>query len=460
MIRQIHLIGIGGSGLSAIARVLLERGDRVSGSDRQASKATQALEAAGAQVMIGHRAENVRGANLIVRSSAVTDDNPEVQAAIAAGIPVMKRAGFLAELTRDQRVIAIAGTHGKTTTTGMVAWLLSRLEQDPSYIVGGDVINLGTNAHAGGGAYFIIEGDEYDRMFLGLSPEIAVVTNIEHDHPDCYPTLADFYQAFQQFANRLVSGGRLLGCVDDPGASRLLREQAAGGQQVSGYGLATTGKGIGADYYPVDLAANERGGYDFILHWRGEPLGKVSSQVPGVHNVLNALGALAVVHQLHLDLTQAVQALADFRGTSRRFEIKGEVQGVLIIDDYAHHPTEIRATLAAARTRYPQRQIWAVWQPHTYSRTRTLFNQYLSAFTSADHVLVTEVYAAREQLPHNGFSAQQVVLAMQHPDARFVPDLPQTVEFLVAHLHRDDVLIVLSAGDADQVSAGVLQAMA
>ena len=459
MIRQIHLIGIGGSGLSAIARVLLERGDRVSGSDRQASKATQALEAAGAQVMIGHRAENVRGANLIVRSSAVTDDNPEVQAAIAAGIPVMKRAGFLAELTRDQRVIAIAGTHGKTTTTGMVAWLLSRLEQDPSYIVGGDVINLGTNAHAGGGAYFIIEGDEYDRMFLGLSPEIAVVTNIEHDHPDCYPTLADFYQAFQQFANRLVSGGKLLGCVDDPGASRLLREQAASGQQVSGYGLATTGKGMGADYYPVNLAANERGGFDFTFRWRGELLGKVSLQIPGAHNVLNALAALAVIHQLHLDISQAIQALADFRGTSRRFEIKGEVQGILVIDDYAHHPTEIRATLAAARTRYPQRQIWAVWQPHTYSRTRTLFNHYLSAFTSADHVVVTEVYAAREQLPHNGFSAQQVVQAMQHPDARFVPGLPQTVEFLVSHLLRDDVLIVLSAGDADQVSAGVLQAM-
>jgi UDP-N-acetylmuramate--alanine ligase len=217
---------------------------------------------------------------------------------------------------------------------------------------------------------------------------------------------------------------------------------------------------MGADYYPMNLTANEHGGFDFVLHWRGEPLGRISMQVPGEHNVLNALAALGVVHQLGLDMLQAAQALADFRGASRRFEIKGQAGGILVIDDYAHHPTEIRATLSAARSRYPQRQIWAVWQPHTYSRTRTLFDSYLSAFTNADHVLVTEIFAAREKPPNNGFSAQQVVQRLEHPDARFVSGLSQAVDFLVAHLHRDDVLIVLSAGDADQVSSGVLRALA
>jgi UDP-N-acetylmuramate--alanine ligase len=460
MMKQVHLIGIGGSGLSAIARVLLERGVPVSGSDRQASKVTRALEAAGARVIIGHQAENIQGASLVVRSSAVADDNPEVQAAIAAGVPVLKRADYLAELTGQQRVIAIAGTHGKTTTTSMIAWMLTTLGQDPSYIVGGDVSNLGTNAHAGSGDYFVIEADEYDRMFLGLTPEIAVVTNIEHDHPDCYPTLGEFYQAFQEFAERLAPSGKLLGCVDDPGASRLLRQQASSGQAVSGYGMAATGKGLGADYYPVDLSMNGRGGHDFGLRWRGEPLGNASLQVPGLHNVLNALAALAVAHQLQLDMGRAVRALSDFRGTSRRFEIKGQVRGILVIDDYAHHPTEIRATLAAARARYPRQEIWAVWQPHTYSRTRTLFDSYLSAFANADHVLVTDIFAAREQPPHNGFSAQQVVQRMDHPDARFIPDLSQAVDFLIAHLQQEDVLIVLSAGDADQVSAGVLRVLA
>jgi UDP-N-acetylmuramate--alanine ligase len=224
--------------------------------------------------------------------------------------------------------------------------------------------------------------------------------------------------------------------------------------------MAATGKGLGADYYPVDLTVNARGGHDFGLRWRGEHLGNASLQVPGVHNVLNALAALGIVHQLQLDLDRALKALASFQGASRRFEVKGQAGGILVIDDYAHHPTEIRATLAAARVRYPQHQIWAVWQPHTYSRTRTLFDSYLSAFANADHVLVTDIFAAREQPPHNGFSAQQVVQRMNHPDARFIPDLSQAVDFLIAHLRREDVLIVLSAGDADQVSSSVLRALA
>jgi UDP-N-acetylmuramate--alanine ligase len=409
----------------------------------------------------------------VVRSSAVPDENPEVQAARAAGIPVLKRADFLGRLMAGRLGIAIAGSHGKTTTTAMVAWVLAELGQDPSFIIGGVSLNLGANARAGRGQAFVIEADEYDRMFLGLSPEIAVVTNLEHDHPDCYPRPEDFYLAFRQFAERLDADGVLLACSDDRGAARLASEIAASGRRVLTYGLERWLGRPCPHYCGIHLNPNERGGFDFEFVVDSpdgtsakegnlqSPLSDlsplpVSLQVPGQHNVRNALAALAVADLLGLPLDEAARALGRFSGTGRRFEIRAQIDERVVIDDYAHHPTEIRATLAAARARYPGREIWAVWQPHTYSRTRTLLHDFATAFDDADHVLVTEIYAAREQVPGD-FSARNVIQAMEHPDVNFAPDQASAVRFLTGNMRPGAVLLVLSAGDADQISSQVVE---
>lgn len=453
---HVHLIGIGGSGLSAIATVLLERGYRVSGSDRQQSPQLQRLQQLGARIHYDHRAENVTGADRVVRSSAVRDDNVEVLAARAAGIPVLKRADFLAELMQGQLPLAVAGTHGKTTTTAMLAWVLTRLGVDPSYVIGGVAANLGRNAHAGLGQHFVIEADEYDRMFLGLNPYIAVVTNVEHDHPDCYPTPADFYHAFQEFVRQLQAGGALVACGEDPGAAQLLAEARSAGVRTASYGL-----GAGAYDYRGELLpapASSEPAFVFIRPNAPE-IGPIALQVPGEHNMRNALAVLCVVDLLGLSVARASQALQEFRGAGRRFEVLGEFRGVTLIDDYAHHPTEIRATLAAARQRYPDCRIWAVWQPHTYSRTRTLFDQFATAFGIADCVLVTEVYPAREPAPQDGFSARQVAAAIASQPASvgknilYAATLDSAVEQLATQLQPGDIVLVLSAGDADQVNA-------
>lgn len=451
--KHVHLIGIGGAGISAIARVLLEMGYTVSGSDRAESPFLHLLAEAGATIFIGHRAENVRGADLVVRSSAIPDDNPEVVAARALGLPVLKRAEFLGRLMEGKSGIAVAGTHGKTTTTAMIAWTLMRLGGDPTFIVGGTIQGLEVNAHAGQGRFFVIEADEYDRTFLGLKPTLAVVTNIEHDHPDCYPTPQDYYAAFVAFARLLPPEGVLVACWDDPGARRLILEQRAAGGRVLAYGLEPGAVPGQPDTWAEALTLNQRGSFDFVAHL-GQVSVPVSLQVPGRHNVSNALAALTAFAWLGLDLSAAAQALGEFRGAGRRFEVRGEVNGITVIDDYAHHPTEIRATLAAARGRYPQRRLWAVWQPHTYSRTQALFDDFLTAFADADAVVVTEVYAARE--PKQDFSARQLVEAMSHPAAYFGGTLEQTRDLLLSHLRPGDVLLVLSAGDADWVSAQVL----
>ena len=459
---HIHLIGIGGSGLSAIARLLKEMEYAVSGSDRAETPFLSDLRSAGVTISLGHSPENVTGADLVVRSSAIPDDNPEVVAARTAGIPVLKRADFLGRLMAGKTGIAVAGTHGKTTTTAMLAWLLTALGQEPSFIVGGVLNNLGVNARAGKGKTFVIEADEYDRMFLGLKPVIEVVTNVEHDHPDCYPTPADFQASFVEFVKLLPPDGVLVACTEDAGANALLAEARKVGRKTVAYGIGEQ-LPMSSEQWALakNVKANERGSFSFeaIVNpltgtLRGRQSSIVNLQVPGRHNVLNALAALTVASLLGLSLEMAAQALSQFTGTGRRFEVRGEANGIVVIDDYAHHPTEIRTTLAAARSRYADRRIWAVWQPHTYSRTQTLFDQFTRAFADADQVIVTEIYAARE--PIQDYSAAQVVQAMPHLSAQFIPDLPAVSDYLVSHLRPDDVLLVLSAGDADQVSTQVL----
>lgn len=447
---HIHLIGIGGSGLSAIARLLLESGYSVSGSDRTSSQLAQELAVAGATIFIGHAIENIQGADLVVRSSAISDANPEVQAALAAGIPVLKRADFLGQLMSGHFGIAIAGTHGKTTTTAMLAWMLTACGKDPSYIIGGVSKNLGNNAHAGSGQAFVIEADEYDNMFLGLTPQIAVVTMMEHDHPDFFPTAEIYRASFAAFVRKLQPGGLLITCADDAQAASLAAEVPAGCRVIT-YGLNSP-----ADLRAENLQRNPAGGFTFRVTAGAQPY-EIALQVPGEHNVRNALAAFAVAQEMELDLQAATSALASFSGTGRRFDLRGEVDNIAIIDDYAHHPTEIRATLAAARSRYPERRIWAVWQPHTYSRTQTWLSDFAQAFSNADRVLVTAIYAAREQ--DNGFSASQVVARMQHANARYIPALADARDTLLAELKSGDVVLVLSAGDADQLSAQVLAAL-
>ena len=451
---RIFLIGIGGTGLSAIARVLIEMGHTVSGSDRAESSYTRDLEALGVTVHIGHDPKNVMGVDLVVRSSAIPDDNPEVAAARAARIPVLKRADFLGSLMEGKTGIAVAGTHGKTSTSAMIAWLLTALDQDPSFIVGGTLTNLGVNARSGKGKDFVIEADEYDRMFLGLMPAIEVVTNIEYDHPDCYPTPADFQDAFMEFVHHLPSNGTLIACVEDPGATSLLEKAEKIGKTVLSYGFkANNGDRRELDSYTSVLSVNGKGGFTFGASVLGKSA-TVELQVPGKHNILNALAALTVTQLLGLPLVKAAQAMGKFVGTGRRFEVRGEAQGITIIDDYAHHPTEIKATLAAARYRYPRSPIRVVWQPHTYSRTKMFLEDFANSFDNADEVIVTEIFAARE--PKEGFSSRQVVEAMHRP-ARFIPDLEGVSDYLNSNLHSGDVLLVLSAGDADQVSSKVLE---
>jgi UDP-N-acetylmuramate--alanine ligase len=324
------------------------------------------------------------------------------------------------------------------------------------------VNNLGVNAHAGTGKTFVIEADEYDNMFLGLKPQIAVVTSIEHDHPDVFPTLEAMYHAFEKFVDLLPEEGTLIVCAEDQGVLALIPHVRKAGRNVVSYGVQGD-MTINTPYWiqAHDLKANKRGGFDFTattnIESKTAASVKVSLQVPGQHNVRNALAVLAIISVLGLSRKKAAQALADFTGTNRRFELRGEVNGIKIFDDYAHHPTEIRATLAGARARFPKERIWAVWQPHTYSRTKTLFLDFARAFKDADEVIVTEVYAARE--PKEEFTSAEIVSAMPHMSARYIATLPEVTEYLVENLQPEDVVLVLSAGDADQVCTDVLKGL-
>ncbi len=473
---RIHLIGIGGIGLSAIARVLLEEGRRVSGSDLKLSPITDALADLGATIHQGHRAENVGHADLVIVSSAIPADNPEAAAARASGIPVVKRDWMLGRMMEGRFGIAVAGSHGKTTITALIALVLTEAGLDPTFIVGGIMENLGTNARAGRGEHFVIEADEYDRTFLGLKPRIAVVTNIEMDHPDCYPRLDDLVEAFREFVNLVPAEGCIIGCGDEERVKGILRAGGQGsrgalklkaqssklkaqkgskGAGWQGPSVVTYGLGEGVDWRAVDIRSNEGGGSSFVALHEGQPVGDFALSIPGLHNVQNSLAVLAVAHQVGLDLAGVGETLRSYRGVQRRFEVKGEANGIVVIDDYAHHPTQIRTTLRAARERYPGRTIWAVFQPHTYSRTRALLGEFAASFADADHVVVTDIYAARE-FDDLGVSAADIMARMRHPDARYIPGLDEAAGHLLDHLKPGDVLLTLGAGDGYKVGEEVL----
>ena len=430
--------------MSGIARVLAERGETVTGSDQAPSSYARALESIGVPIAYGHAAQNVAGADLVLVSSAVPAANPELVAAREAGLPVVRREAFLGELTRGSRVMAVAGTHGKSTTTGWVAWLLSEAGMDPSFIAGGLLLDFGTNAHAGEGKAFVIEADEYDHAFLGLSPEVGVITNVEHDHPDCYPTPEDFRTAFQAFAERIER--QMIVCVDDPGAASL-----SGPAERVTYGLDPK-----ADWRAEEIRPNSAGGSDFLALQSGVLLGLVRTRLPGLHNVRNALASLAMSEAAGVPFATARQAMSGYRGVSRRSEIVGESGDVLVVDDYAHHPTEVKATLAALRQRYPSKTLWAVFQPHTFSRIRALMPGFAEAFADADQVLVTDIFAAREQ-PDGVVTGQRLVATLDHPAARFTGSLEDTARCLMDEVKPGSVVVTLSAGDGNRVGQMLLE---
>jgi UDP-N-acetylmuramate--alanine ligase len=453
IVRRIHFVGIGGIGLSAIARVLQQEGYRISGSDARQTPLTAELAEQGMVVHEGHRAENVTGADLVVVSSAVPENNPELVAAREAGIPVVKRADILGEMMADKVGIAVAGTHGKTTTSALVAFVLTELGLDPTFIIGGIMQNLGTNARRGQGPHFVIEADEYDHTFLGLRPKLAVVTVIEMDHPDCFADIAEITQAFGQFVGLLPDGGTAIGCADQPRVLQLL-QQAVAERPID---VITYGLRQGA-WQAQGIQRNEWGGSDFTAFHGGQVVGPCRLRLPGLHNVSNALAVLAVAHRLGLNLDAVLAVLPHFEGVRRRFELKGEARGVVVIDDYAHHPTEIQATLSAARRRYSGRPLWVFFQPHTYSRTRALLNEFATSFDIADHVLIAEIYAARET-DNLGLSAQDLVQLIRHRDVRYVGTLQEASDYLGAALRSGDVLLTLGAGDGYVVGETVLRTL-
>ncbi len=447
MRKHIFFIGIGGYGLSAIARFMHESGYAVSGSDRQLSPLAYELRNLGINVYEGHATDHIVGIDVVVKSSAIPDDNPEVLAARKAGIPVLKRSEFLGEIMEKNIGIAVAGTHGKTTTSAMISWVLAGLDLDPSYIIGGVSKNLGLNAHAGKGKFFVIEADEYDRMFLGLKPFVEVITNMEHDHPDCFPSETDYFQAFNAFVRRVHPQGFITICGDENGNQNLIKNNTD--SRFITYGIHESN-----EYQAIDLKINPDGCYNFeILHHELKGfrnLGSVELSVPGIHNVKNALAAIVIADQYKLDLLRTYRLLHQFSGTGRRFDLHGTYNDITLVDDYAHHPTEIKTTLQAAKDKFPSKNIWVVWQPHTFSRTMTLLDQFAHSFDQADHLIISEIFASRES---NGeISGSSLAKQIIHPDVKFIASIQDITTYLTNQLKPDDVLIVLSAGDADQIN--------
>lgn len=433
--------------MSAIARILHERGELVTGSDVARSRYAAALERAGVSIVYAHRPENVAGADLVLASAAIPETNVEIVQARKMGIPVRHRDDFWVELTQGYETIAVAGSHGKTTTSGLITWLLERSGAAPTFIVGADLVDLNANARAGTGPHFVVEADEYGLAFLGLYPNIAVVTNIEHDHPDQFADRAAVQSAFQRFADQVQDV--LVTCADDPGATGL---EAPTRGRIS-YGLSPQ-----ADWRAEEIRPNQAGGSDFLVVHDGEVLGLARIRLAGRHNVLNALAGVAVVDHLGMSFSEVREALTEYHGAVRRLEIRGETAGVTVVDDYAHHPTEIRASLEALRSRFPESELWAVFQPHTFTRTRAFMDQWGPAFEAADHILVTPIFASRET-PDASIDSRQLVDRLGAGRARYAPSLEQAAAYLLEHVRPGSVVVTLSAGDGNRAGELLLEGL-
>jgi UDP-N-acetylmuramate--alanine ligase len=449
---KIHFVGIGGIGMSGIAEVLLNSGYAVSGSDLQESDATRRLRSLGARISIGHGEENLAGdPSVVVISTAVKYSNPEVLEARRRHIPVIPRAEMLAELMRMKYGIAVAGSHGKTTTTSMIAAVLSTVGLDPTVVIGGRVDMFGTNARVGQGEFLVAEADESDGSFLLLSPTIAVVTNIDREHMDFHQTMERLDESFLAFINKVPFYGLAVLCSDDTHVHGLIAKVR---KRFITYGLSSD-----ADFSAHELTPVAAGVECEVLK-RGKPLGRLRLHLPGRHSATNALAAVAVADELEIPFSRIAEALDAFTGIHRRFEVKGEPGGVLVIDDYGHHPTEIRATIAAVRDSW-KRPLTVIFQPHRFTRTQDLFGEFLTAFEGADRLVLTEIYAAGED-PISGVSGEALYQAIKrkgHLDVEFVPDKSDIVRRLAGQLAAGDMVLTLGAGDIYRAGEALLEAL-
>ncbi|GIP39192.1 UDP-N-acetylmuramate--L-alanine ligase [Paenibacillus sp. J31TS4] len=447
---RVHFIGIGGYGMSAIAKVMLEMGYRVSGSDLARQELTEKLAAKGAEVFIGHEADQVRGADLVVYSTALSKDNVEMKQAEQLGIPILHRAQMLARLMNERRGVAVAGAHGKTTTSSMIALVMEKCGQDPTYIIGGEIMNLGNNAKAGKGEYVVAEADESDGSFLQYHPHLAIVNNIEADHLENYEgDFGKLKEAYAQFLSQVREGGKAVICLDDDNL-RELRPHIR--SEVITFGLTPE-----ADYCATAIRLGDRT-VSFDVQRGGEPLGTMTLSVPGKHNVYNALATLVACMEAGLSFGEVSEAIREFRGAKRRFQVLGDVEDILVIDDYAHHPTEIEATISAAKA--TGKRIVAVFQPQRYTRTFFLFEQFSRAFAGADEVIITDIYSPAGEAQIEGVSSERLVELIRknsNPRVRYVPTKEQVQEELTGSVKPGDLVLTMGAGDIWKTAAGLVE---
>ena len=454
--QRVHLVGVGGVHMSGIAQILRHRGHTVSGSDLHLSQLTSRLEALGVTVRAGHDAQNINEADLVVYTSAAHEDNPELAEARRRGIQTIKRAPMIARLMEGKQIIAIAGSHGKTTTTSLIAWMLDRAGLAPTYMLGGESIDLGGNAAPGDGDFFVVEADEFDTAFLSYRPHIAVVTNIEPDHLDIYGSFENLRDAFRRFLSQVDNNGYIVACMDSPDVQAVLREAIGDGTTPSPVRVVSYGLNMPADWRATAISSMGVDRSAFMVEFRQEDWGTVETGLPGVHNLSNSLAAMAVGEIVGLSPSTIASAIAQFHGVRRRFERIGEAGGVLVMDDYAHHPSEVRATLAAARSRFPGRRLVCLFQPHTYTRTRYLLDGFRTCFRDCDVLLIARTYAAREE-PSAGMTAEELAREIAGPPARYTGELDESARAVADVVEPGDVFFTIGAGDLDTVGPMVLE---
>ncbi|MDH4223259.1 MAG: UDP-N-acetylmuramate--L-alanine ligase [candidate division Zixibacteria bacterium] len=450
-IKKLHFVGIGGTGMCGIAEILLNLGYKVTGSDLRSSDSTERLEKLGIEIFIGHKKENLSGVDVVVISSAVRDTNPEVISARENKIPVIRRAEMLGELMRLKFGIGVAGTHGKTTTTSMIGQILSEAGLDPTIIVGGRVKNLGSNAKLGQGEYLVAEADEFDRSFLQLTPTIAVVTTLEAEHLDYYKDLEEIKSVFTKFVNKVPFYGSVILCLDEATIQEII---PAIERPIISYGLVPQADLIA---YSISFFENKS---SFKVKYKDKELGEIILYVPGVHNVKNSLAAICVGLELDIPFEIMKKALFEFKGVNRRFEIKGEIKGVMMVDDYAHHPTEIKATLRAAREGWGKRII-SVFQPHLFSRTKDFHKEFGKSFFDSEILIVSDIYPSREE-PIPEITGELVASSAKefgHKEVYYIPRKEDIVPFLLKVVKENDLVITMGAGDIYRVGEMLYSAL-
>ena len=450
---KIHFIGVGGAGMSGIARIMLAKGFSISGSDKSESAMLTSLKALGAEIFVGHASQNLGDAQMVIISSAINESNAELLAAKAKGLPIIARATALAWLMSESTSVAIAGTHGKTTTTAMLTVALQSAGLDPSFAIGGTINTAGTNAHSGTGTIFVAEADESDGSFLAYKPTGAIVTNIELDHVDHFPNEDAVFAVFEQFVSSIKQGGFLVACGDDAGVNNLLKRIKRTDLQIHLYGKGTSND------FRIDKIHLAPKGSSSVVSSTGRKVGELNLAVAGEHNLLNGLAAFAAASALGAAETKVLDGLASFTGTKRRFELKGEVGGVKVIDDYGHHPTEVNVTLTTAKNLAQAGRVIVIFQPHRYSRTAAFATQFSTSLALADFTYLLEVYAASEK-PLPGVSSLLIAKAMNPQQVKFEPSMIEVVNEVVAMAKSGDVILTLGAGDVSSLGEPILQALA